>query len=138
MRTERVAKTPPRGRRLREETGGTLLETLAALGLFAMSAATVGDLLVSQMRAAGSNDSHTTAYELGIEEVEDLRALLYDQISSRSEQVQKGGMLYAVTTSVEDDVPGPGMKSITVDVAWDEPSGRRHVLLETIDSAVTR
>jgi type II secretory pathway pseudopilin PulG len=138
MYTEHVEKMQRRCRRLHEVSGNSLVETLAALALFAMSTATVGDFLVSQVRAAGSNDRHTAAYGLGIQELEDLRSLPYEQITSRSEQVQKGGMVYALTTRVEDDVPGPQMKSITVDVIWDEPGGTRHVVLETIDSAVTR
>jgi len=112
------------------------LETLAALALFAMSTATVGDFLVSQIRAAGSNASHVIAYELGIEELEDLRALPYEQIAPRTGETQKGGMLYAVTMSVEND--GPGTKIITVNVEWDEPGGTQHVSLETIDSSDAR
>jgi hypothetical protein len=138
MHTERTDARRPRHRRLYEGAGSSLLETVAALALFAMSTATVGDFLVGQIRATSSNETHTTAYELGIQELEDLRSLLYEEIASRTGQIQKGGMLYAVTTNVEDDVPGPEMKSITIDVAWDEPGGTRHVVLETIDSAVTR
>jgi hypothetical protein len=103
-----------------------------------MSTATVGDFLVGQIRTAGSNGSHTSAYEMGIRELEDLRSLPYEEIASRSEQFEKGGMLYVVTTSIEENAAGPEMKTITVDVAWDEPGGKRHVVLETIDSAVTR
>jgi hypothetical protein len=137
MQTRAIAKTRPRSR-LREREGSSLLETLAALALFAMSTATVGNFLVSQIRAASSNDSHIIAYDLGIEELEDLRSLPYEQIAARTGKAQKGGMTYAMITSVEDDAPETGMKIITVDVEWDEPGGKRHVLLETIDSAVAR
>jgi hypothetical protein len=114
------------------------LETLSALVLFAMSTATLGDFLVSQIRAAGSNDSHVVAFDLGIEELEDLSSLPYNQIVPRTAETQKGGMLYAVMTRVEDDVPGSGMKRITVEVEWNEPGGTRHVSLETINSTFAR
>ena len=127
-----------RYRRLREATGSSLVETLAALALFAMSTATVGDFLVDQIRAAGSNGQHTRAYEMGIQEIESIRSLPYDEISSGSEQFQKGKTLYSVTTSVEEDAAGPGLKTVTVDVSWEEPGGTRHVVLETIDSATIR
>jgi hypothetical protein len=114
------------------------LETISALALFAMSTATVGDFLVSQIRAAGSNNSHVIAFDLGIEELEDLSALPYEQVVPRTAEMQNGGMAYAVVTNVEDDVPGPGMKRITVEVEWNEPGGTRHVSLETIHSAFAR
>jgi hypothetical protein len=123
-------------RRLRQAKGSSLLETIAALALFAMTAATVGKFLVSQIRASGSNDTHATAYELGIQELEDLRSQPYDQVASRTDQLQKGAILYAVTTTVEEDVPAPEMKNITVDITWNEPGGTRHVSLQTIDAAL--
>lgn len=125
-------------RRFRQTTGTSLLETISALALFAMSAATVGKFLVSQVRATGSNSTHTTAYELGIQELEDLRSHPYDEITSRSGELQQGGIVYAVTTTVEEDVPAPEMKKIAIEVAWGEPGGRCHVMLETIDSARLR
>jgi hypothetical protein len=133
MHAERFGTIRPRCRRLCDRSGSSLVETLAALALFAFSTATVGDFLVSQIRTAGSNGCHSTAYEFGIEELEDLRSLPYEQIASRSRQVQEGGILYAVTTSVEEDAPGPAMNSIAVDISWNEPGGTRHVVLETID-----
>jgi len=124
--------------RLGNQRGVTLIETITALSLFAISAATMGDFLTHQIRAAGSNTNYTVAHEIGVEELESLRSLLYEQMESGTREVQKGGMLYEITTSVEDDVPEPNMKSISVDIGWNEPDGHRHVVVETIYTAVTR
>ena len=124
--------------RLANQRGVSLIETVAALSLFAISAATMGDFLTHQIRAAGSNTNYTVAHEIGVEELENLRSLLYEQITGEAREVQKGGMLYQVTTSVDDNVPGPNMKSISVDIGWNEPDGQRHVVVETIYTAVTR
>jgi hypothetical protein len=124
--------------RLANPRGVSLIETITALSLFAISAATMGDFLTHQIRAAGSNTNYTVAHEIGVEELEHLRSLLYDQIAGGTREVQKGGMLYMITTSVDDNVPEPNMKSISVDIGWSEPDGQRHVVVETIYTAVTR
>lgn len=124
--------------RLGNQRGVSLIETITALSLFAISAATMGDFLTHQIRAAGSNTNYTVAHEIGVEELEHLRSLLYEQMDGGTREVQKGGMLYQITTSVEDNVPEPNMKSISVDIVWNEPGGQRHVVVETIYTAVTR
>jgi Tfp pilus assembly protein PilV len=124
--------------RLANQRGVSLIETMTALSLFALSAATMGDFLTHQIRAAGSNTNYTVAHEIGVEELENLRSLLYEEMESGTHQVQKGGMLYEITTTVDDNVPAANMKSISVDIGWGEPGGQRHVVLETIYTAVTR
>ena len=124
--------------RFTSQRGVSLIETLAALSLFALSAATMGDFLTHQIRAAGTNNNYTVAHEVGVEELENIRSFLFEQITSESHQIQKGGMVYQIETSVEDNVPAQNMKSISVDIGWNEPGGERHVVLETIYTAVTR
>ena len=128
----------PASARVTNQRGVTLIETVVALSLFALSAATMGDFMTHQIRATGSNTYYTMAHEVGVEELENIRSFLFDQIASDSRQVQKGGMLYDVATTVEDDSPAPNMKTISVDIGWSEPDGQRHVVLETIYTAVTR
>ena len=124
--------------RLRNQRGVSLIETITALSLFAISAATMGDFLTHQIRVVGSNTNYTVAHEIGVEELEAMRSLLYEQMEGGTHEVQKGGMLYEITTTVDDNVPAPNMKSISVDIGWNEPDGQRHVVLETIYTAVTR
>lgn len=137
MRSDKIAPRPSTSC-LRNQYGVSLLETVAALSLFALSAATMGDFLTHQIRAAGTNRNYMVAHEMGVEELENIRALLFEEIASETRQIEKDGMVYEIETSVDDNVPAPNMKSISVDIGWNEPDGERHVVLETIYTAVTR
>jgi type II secretion system protein I len=125
-------------RQRRGERGLTLIETLVALSLFALSVATMGTFMVHQIRTSNSNGNHTIAYELAVQELEDIRAQLYEQMVSRSRESEVGGMTFEIETNVADESPSPNMKTIDVDVNWIEPGGERNVALHTIYTAVTR
>jgi Tfp pilus assembly protein PilV len=120
------------------EHGITLIETLVALSLLAISAATISNFLVQQIRSSNTNSNYTIAYELAVQELEDLRAQLYDQMASRSKGSAVGGINFAIATQVTEGVPAPNMKKVDVAVSWKEPSGNRNVALHTIYTAVTR
>jgi hypothetical protein len=47
-------------------------------------------------------------------------------------------MTFEVETNVEADEPAANMKTIDVDITWNEPAGERNVALQTIYTAVTR
>jgi Tfp pilus assembly protein PilV len=128
----------PRLRRLAGQSGITLLETIFSLSLFALSVATMSNFIVTQIRSATTNDNYTIAYELAVEELENVRAQLYDQMESRSREYDVGGMTFEVETNVEADEPAANMKTIDVDITWNEPAGERNVALQTIYTAVTR
>ena len=106
------------GRRGLDESGVSLLETLVALSLFAITAASMGNFLVHQVRRASENNLYTLAYSIGEEHLESVRALSYADMSAGSAQVQRRGATFDVTTQVQSDVPAPNLKKITVDVAW--------------------
>jgi type II secretory pathway component PulK len=125
-------------RRLASERGVTLLETVCALFLFALSIGTMSNFIVTQIRSSNTNDNYTLAYELAVQELEDFRAQLYDQMESRSREHQVGGMTFEIETSVEEGVPSANMKTIDVGIHWNEPAGARNVALQTIYTAVTR
>lgn len=115
-----------------------LIETIVALGLFALAVATMGGFIVHQIRAAGSNRYYTEAYALAEQELEDLRALEYQDIASRSSESEAGGMTYKIESEVRAGDPGPNMKNITVKVTWNEPGGKKDVQLQTIYTAIKR
>ncbi|MGH7786212.1 MAG: type IV pilus modification PilV family protein [Candidatus Binatia bacterium] len=123
---------------LHDQRGVTLLETVVALGLFAMSAATIGTFMVSQIRHASSNDLYTKAYALAEEELEATRALRFDDMADGTRTVQLGGMSYTVVKQVDDDTPASGLKQIQVDVNWSDSGGPRNVSVHTIYTEVRR
>ncbi len=116
----------------------TLIESVVAVGLFAMAAATIGNLLVRETRMQTWNMTRTSAITLADRELEDLRALDYARIASRSSIQALGGISYTVTTTVTGDTPAVGMKSITTVVSWTEPTGAQTYTVDAIYTAVKR
>jgi prepilin-type N-terminal cleavage/methylation domain-containing protein len=125
-------------RRWRGQRGMTLLETMIALSLFALTAATMSQFLVAQIRHASNNNLQTRAYSLAEEALEDMRAQRFNDMASSSKQVTDGAMNYTVATTVDNDTPSDGLKSINVNVSWKDPGGSRNVLVSTIYTEVRR
>ena len=130
-------RTTPR-RLTANRRGVSLVETLVALSLFAVSAAAVGDFLRHQIRMASNNNLTGTAYSLAEKELEDIRALDYDDIVSRSSTKLLGSVTYALATTAEPNVPAANMKRITVNVTWQEPLGTKNVTVYAIYTDIKR
>lgn len=123
---------------LHGEAGVTLLETLVALGLFAITVATMGDFVVQQIRQSATNNHYSVAYSIAEEQLESVRALSYADMVPESGEVQKGSVTFRYSTDVVDDSPAPNLKTVTVNVDWNEPAGAKNVALETVYTAVRR
>jgi Tfp pilus assembly protein PilV len=135
MRTNSHHTAHPRA----SERGVSLLETLVALGLFAITAATIGNFLVSQMRRSSSNYLYSQAYVLAEQQLETLRALpQYTDIVPASTTTSVGGTQFTVGTSVLNDTPADGLKQITVNVSWQDIFGAQNVAVQTIYTQVQR
>ena len=128
----------PRTRRKLGQQGLSMLETLVALGLFAMTAATTSDFLVQQIRRTSHNNLHTVAYAVAEEHLEAVRAAKYNDMQGGTTQISKGSVIFDVATTVEANVPAPNLKQVTVSVGWNEPGGRRDVEVQTIYTSVRR
>jgi len=102
----------------RNQRGSTLVESLIAISLFALGAASISNLLVTNVRIQGLNLAKTTSIALAERELEDLRTLDYPDIASRSSTQTVGGAQYTLTTTVTADVPAANMKTIKVVVSW--------------------
>ena len=61
---------PRRSTRWSGTRGASLIETLVALGLFAVTAATMSRFLVNQIRSSSTNHLQTVAYALAAESLE--------------------------------------------------------------------
>jgi len=125
--------------RLKSQRGFTLIETLASLGVFAIAAGAIGNLLVTQIRLETSNGIATTATSLAAKELEDLRSLDYGSIpGSRTSTTAVGGITYRVASTVAFDIPAAQMASITTTVSWTEPLGSKSYTVNAIYTDVTR
>jgi prepilin-type N-terminal cleavage/methylation domain-containing protein len=118
--------------------GVSLVETMVALSLFAISAATVGEFIVRQTRMASTNNLTSVAHSLAEESLEGLRALDYNAIAPSSRSVTTGNVTFAIETTVKNNTPAANMKQIAVDVSWADPLGEQHVTVHTIYTSVRR
>jgi len=119
-------------RALASQRGVSLVETLVALGLFGLTAGTMGSYLVQQIRQGASNYLYTQAYALAEQQLESLRALRFSEIAPDSTTAQVGDATFTLATEVLSDTPTAGMKQITVNVAWNDPQGPRHVAVQAL------
>lgn len=124
--------------RVRAQRGLSLIEVFVALGLFAISAATIGKYLVSHIRLGTSNYLYTQAYVLAEQELESTRALRFADMAPGSKLVAIGGRKFTVATQMLNDTPANGLKQITVNVSWNEPLGAKNVAVRTIYTEVQR
>jgi type II secretory pathway pseudopilin PulG len=116
----------------------TLIETLVALGLFSVVAATTSGFLAHQVKTAGLNKRQTLAYVVAAEELERMRALEYqDMVDATSEQVLEN-LTFTVVTTVENDTPVSGIKKVSVDVNWPEVGGAENVFVYALYTQVRR
>jgi len=129
---------PAPRRRRAAQRGISLLETVVALGLFAITAATMGKYLVNQIRMASTNYLYTQAYALAEEELESTRAMHYSDMVPVTKTVTIDGRDFSVNTTVLNDTPADGLKKITVNVGWSDTLGTRNVSVYTIYTEVQR
>jgi prepilin-type N-terminal cleavage/methylation domain-containing protein len=121
----------------RGQEGVSLLESLAAISLFAIVAAGTATMAGSLMRQTASNRQSTAASMLAQEELERVRGLAYNDIQDGSQSREMADKTYQVATTVQTDSPAAGMKRIRVIVSWDSPLGERSYELETIFTSIT-
>lgn len=124
--------------RRRSQAGVSLIETLVALGLFAITASTMGNYLVQQIRMSTSNYLYTQAYAMAEEDLEATRALRYNDMAPGSRTEDIGGTHFTVNRQIASDAPADGLKTITVTVSWKDPQGPKNVVVQTIYTEVQR
>ena len=127
-----------RRRRLAGAHGMSLIETMVALGLLAVSAGTVGNYLVQQIRMGSSNYLYTQAYSMAEEQLEQTRSLHYNDMVAGSKTATVGGTTFTIATAIADDTPANGLKQITVTVSWKDGLGPKNVAVQTIYTEVQR
>jgi Tfp pilus assembly protein PilV len=125
-------------KRLHDQRGSTLMESLVAIALFGITGAAMERLVVQQLRMENTNVTSTTAITLASKELEDLRGLDYPDIGSRSSTVTVNGLNYTIQTTVVPDSPQANLKSIRASVSWTEPAGLKSYALYGIYTDVTR
>ncbi len=127
---------PSMHRRLPNQRGVTLVESLIALSLLALGASAVGNFMTSQIRHASGSHLTEQAYTLATEEIERIRALPFSEMMGVTRTESDGDISFEVASNVQSGVPAPNMNSVSVNVTWNAPGGRKSAELRTVYAQV--
>lgn len=117
------------------ESGFTLVETLVAMVIFAISSLAMASLLTTGIRQASENNVTSQAIALAQEELEDVRTYRYVDMApapARTVLSAKGGIAFTITRTVINNNPALGMSRVTVTVAWNSHGAPRTYETESI------
>lgn len=127
--------TPTRRKRAR---GFTLVETLAAMTLFAIVAAAISSIAGAAMRHEQRNRHAMGAAFLAQRQMEHVRGLDYPSIQNDTQTISLGPYeTYTVTTTVLDNQPVTNVKTVTVTVGWTGPEGSKSYAITTYYTDIT-
>jgi type IV pilus assembly protein PilV len=107
-----------------DEKGFTLIETLMAIAVIAIGLLSLAALQTTAMSGTTRANKHSLAVSLAEDQIETYRNMPYDSIPA-SPPSESGSALspwgiFTRTTSVQNDTPVSGSKTITVSVSWQE------------------
>jgi len=100
--------------------GFTLIEILVAMIVFAVGLLSFFALNVAIMKANVSAKMITAATNLAQEKIETLKNTSYASITNQTETNIGLNNAFTRTTTVQDNVPQTNMKTVTVEVKWQE------------------
>ena len=125
-------------RRRAQTRGFTLIETLAAMTLFAIVAAAISSMAGAAMRQTDRNKHGMAAAFIAQRQMEHVRGLDYPSIVANTQSISMGPHeTYTVTTSVVDNQPVANVKTVTVTVTWTGPEGPKSYAITTYYTDIT-
>ena len=121
-------------RALASQRGVSLVETLVALGLFALTAGTMGSYLVQQIRHRREQLSVHAGLRAGRDKSSSrLRALRFSRDGAGLEDRAASATPPSRSPPRFSTTRRPtGMKQITVNVGWNDPQGPSNVAVQAI------
>jgi prepilin-type N-terminal cleavage/methylation domain-containing protein len=117
-RTRRRAVSAGGRRRARPAPGFSLIEVLVAISIFSISVLGVQALFLGLVQTTTQNSQYASAVELAQAELENLRALPYSEVDSRTATTTVAGTEYTIASVVTEGVPQPETKHIVTTVSW--------------------
>ncbi len=92
----------------------TVVEILVAIALILFAFLAIAQMQIMTIMTNSTANKKTMAATLAQDQLEKLRALPYNQITSSSDTVG----IYTRTWTVENNTPAQNMKRVTVTVSW--------------------
>lgn len=124
-------------RRSRRTRGFTLIETLAAMTLFALVAAAISSMAGAAIRRTSENRHAMSAAFLAQRQMEHVRGLEYANIADESQGVTLAGESFTITTAIVPDSPVANVKTVTITVSWTGPEGAKSYAITTYYTDIT-
>jgi prepilin-type N-terminal cleavage/methylation domain-containing protein len=116
------------------KTGFTLIETLISLIIFSVGLMGLSGMTTVIIHGNMLSQKITMATILAHDKIEDLHHMPYDKLQSQIEHIiTENQSPYTRETIVLDNMPKPGMKTVSIAVYWTQShSARRQIALQTI------
>jgi type IV pilus assembly protein PilV len=115
------------------QDGFSLIEVLIAISILSIGMLALAALQVSAIRGNALGKKKSLAVALAEAKIEEFRNTPYASIAGgiTTEEDLSLGEIYTRQSTIEDNVPTTGMKTITVQVSWEDTKIHR-VQLRTI------
>jgi Tfp pilus assembly protein PilV len=130
--------TAPRHGIWSSRRGTSLIETVVALGVFAIAAAGMNSFLTQHVRRSAGNHLQTVGYSLAEDALEAARALDWDDIVNKQTTHAEGGVTFTIALAVQNDTPEENLKTLTATVSWSDPLGPQSIQVPVVYTQVTR
>lgn len=114
---------------LRENRGFTLVEIMIAIFILSFALLVMAQMQIMAIRGNAFANKTTTAVTRAQDMIEQLKGLSYNLVVSGSDS----SGVYTRTWTVQDDTPANDLKTVTVNVSWQDTSSHQ-VSLDTIIS----
>ncbi len=132
-----MGKNKIRALLIRNPRGYSLIEVVVAIGVFAIGALTVSNLLLASFQNNRAGDKITQATMLAETKMEDLKSvsditLLADEVESDIDQNGQPGGIYTRTSRITNTFGVNFSRQIEVTVQWISKGRMRRVVLTSI------
>jgi prepilin-type N-terminal cleavage/methylation domain-containing protein len=122
----------------RANAGFSLIEVLVAMVTFAIAAAATSSLMFNSSSFLAQANGRSEAIAIAQTAIERLRTQDYADMDLNSYSVAWKGHsgFFSVTPNISTDDPGPGMKTVVVEVSWQNKGETETYELQTVYSDI--